>query len=73
MKKFIFVCLLTVGLMTAQWPGAAQAQTTTANVLVLYDAFGTLGMPRDHVRQVESRALKRLSQIREIESFGKAA
>ena len=38
MKKFLFVCLLTVGLMTAQWPGAAQAQTATANVLVLYDA-----------------------------------
>jgi hypothetical protein len=30
-------------------------------------------MPRDDVKRVESRALKRLSQIREIEALGKAA
>jgi RNA polymerase primary sigma factor len=32
-----------------------------------------LGMPRDDVKRVESQALKRLSEIREIESLGKAA
>ena len=38
MKRFLLACLLTIGLLGAQWPGAAYAQTTTANVLVLYDA-----------------------------------
>jgi RNA polymerase primary sigma factor len=32
-----------------------------------------LGMPRDHVKRVESQALKRLSRMREIEALDKAA
>ena len=32
-----------------------------------------LGMPRDHVKRVESRALRRLSQIREIEAHDESA
>ena len=32
MKRFLLACLLTIGLLGAQWPGAAYAQTTTANV-----------------------------------------
>jgi uncharacterized protein YdaL len=38
MKRFLLACLLTIGLLSVQWPGAAYAQTTTAKVLVLYDA-----------------------------------
>jgi RNA polymerase primary sigma factor len=32
-----------------------------------------LGMPRDHVKRVESEALRHLSQMREIEALGEAA
>ncbi len=32
-----------------------------------------LGMPREHVRRVETQALKRLSEMREIESLSEAA
>jgi RNA polymerase primary sigma factor len=32
-----------------------------------------LGLPRDHVKRVESQALKRLSQMREIEALDEAA
>lgn len=38
MKRFLLACLLTMGLLSAQWPATAYAQTTTAKVLVLYDA-----------------------------------
>jgi DNA-directed RNA polymerase sigma subunit (sigma70/sigma32) len=32
-----------------------------------------LGMPRDHVRRVESQALRRLARMREIDSIDEAA
>lgn len=40
MKRYLLTCLLAIGMLTAQWPGAAWAQTpsTPAKVLVLYDA-----------------------------------
>ena len=38
MKKLLFACVLATGVLFAQFPASAYAQTTTANVLVLYDA-----------------------------------
>lgn len=38
MKRFLLAWLLAIGLLASQYPSAASAQTSTAKVLVLYDA-----------------------------------
>ena len=38
MKRFLLACVLAIGLVTSPWSSTAFAQSTTAKVLVLYDA-----------------------------------